>query len=364
MKVVPGALKAALAGLILLSALLGAGYLLAALRARRLARQRTDLLDDLGLLQTALLPRVPAVVGALRTSVAYRPSGGPGAGGDFYDAIALPGGKGGFILGDVCGHGRQALAQTAFVRYTLRAYLEAGVEPSRALQMVGPVIDEHLGGSFATVILAVHDPAGNSLTYACAGHPAPIVVGPSRVEPVLVGASPPLGLSLRTGLRQTTLPLPPGTVVCLYTDGLAEARTRDGILGRPRLADMLTELGRGATASALIDRVADEARLVTDDMATVVLSPVPGVTAGGFREERLEVDLAEVLNGLADRFLEACGVDASARATAVAEAQRWATSHASAVLHVRFGTRGPLVSTLPRSDESLESVSSRDRASA
>ncbi len=353
MEVVPGPLKAALAGLVLLSAVLAAGYLLSALRARRLARQRADLLQDVGLLQTALLPPVPAVVGALRTSVAYRPSEGPGAGGDFYDALTLPGGRAAFLLGDVCGHGRQALARTAFVRYTLRAYIEAGLEPSRALRVAGPVIDQHLGGSFATAILAVHDPAGGSLTYACAGHPPPILVGPSLVEPVMVASSPPLGLSLPTGMRQTTVPLAPGSVACLYTDGLAEARTEGGILGRPRLEGILQELGRDATADAVVDRVAGEARLVTDDMSTVVLSPTAGVTAGGFREERLEVDRAEVLDGLADEFLEACGVEGPARAAAVAEAERWATSHAEAVLHVRFGTSGPTVEVLSRNGEGL-----------
>ena len=352
-EVVPGPLKVALAALALLSAVLAVGYLVTAMRARSLARQRADLLQDVGLLQTALLPPVPAVVGALRTSVAYRPSEGPGAGGDFYDALTLPEGRSAFILGDVCGHGRQALARTAFMRYTLRAYLEAGLEPSQALQVAGPVIDDHLGGNFATVVLAVHDPKSGSLTYACAGHPAPIVVGPDRPEPVLAAASPPMGLSLRTGVRQTTVPLPPGSVVCLYTDGLAEARTAKGILGRPRLADIVEELGRDATAAAIIDRVAAEARLVTDDMATVVLSPTAGVTTGGFREERLEVNEAEAADGMADRFLKACGVDKERRITAVAEAQAYAGSYAVAVLRVRFGAKGLIVEVEPRNIESL-----------
>jgi hypothetical protein len=360
-EVVPGPVKLAIGALALMSAVLAGGYLLTSMRARRLARQRADLLQDVGLLQTALLPPVPAVVGALRTSVAYKPSEGVGAGGDFYDALTLADGKSAFILGDVCGHGRQALGRTAFMRYTLRAYLEAGLEPSHALQVAGPVIDQHLGGEFATVVLAVHDPRTGSLTYACAGHPAPLVVGPTRPEPVLAGASPPIGLGMRTGVRQTTVPLPPGSVACLYTDGLAEARTEEGILGRPRLADILDELGRDATALQVIDRVTEESRVVTDDMATVVLSPTAGVTVGGFREEVLEVNLEEVRDGLAERFLTACGVLEPRLSRAVSEAEVWAESHAAAVLRVSFGTREALVEVLPRNVETLATVS-RGRA--
>jgi len=363
-EVVPKPLKILLAVLAGISALLGCGYLLVAGRARRLDRQRADLLQEVGLLQTALLPPVPGTVGAVRTSVAYRPSDGPGAGGDFYDALTLPGGKAAFILGDVSGHGRQALGRTAFARFTLRAYLEAGLEPRTALQVAGRVIDQHLDGHFATVVIAVHDPSDGSLTYACAGHPAPIVVGPTRPEPILAASSPPIGLQLRTGVRQTTLPLPPGSVVCLYTDGLAESRTEDGILGRPRLADIVAELGRGATAAGLLKAVASEARLVTDDMATVLISPTAGVTSGGFRSEQLEVDAEEAESGLAERFLEACEVRTARLREAASEARSLARSHGGAVLHVRFGPRGAQVEVLPRNVESLEAASQHSAATA
>ncbi len=363
-EVVPQPVKILLGVLAGISALLGGGYLFVAGRARRLDRQRADLLQEVGLLQTALLPPVPGTVGAVRTSVAYRPSDGPGAGGDFYDALTLPGGKAAFILGDVSGHGRQALARTAFARFTLRAYLEAGLEPRTALQVAGRVIDQHLDGHFATVVIAVHDPSDGSLTYACAGHPAPIVVGPTRPEPILAGSAPPIGLELRTGVRQTTLPLPPGSVVCLYTDGLAESRTEDGILGRPRLADIVAELGRGATATGLLKAVAKEARLVTDDMATVLISPTAGVTSGSFRSEQLEVDAEEAESGLSERFLEACEVRTPRVREAGLEARSLAATHGGAVLHVRFGPRGAQVEVLPRNVESLEAASQRAAASA
>jgi hypothetical protein len=357
-QVVPDSVKAALAALAALSVLLGVGYLLVAMRARRLARQRRELLQEVGLLQTALLPPVPERVGSLRTSVAYRPADGPGAGGDFYDVLPLAGGRVGFILGDVSGHGRGALARTAFMRYTLRAYLEAGLEPRVALQVAGRVIDDNLGGDFATVLLAVHDPETGSLTYATAGHPAPIVVGPEPHDPVTAASSPPIGVGVRTGLRQTTVPLVPGSVAVLFTDGLMEARTEDGILGRERLTDIVEAVADSGSARKLLERVATEADARSDDMAAVVVSPTAGVTSGVFRTEQLELSSRELEGPIARRFLEACGFSEEEVDTAERDARMLAERFGGVVMHVVFGNR-LRVEVLPRNVESIEAASRR-----
>lgn len=320
----------------------GAGYGIAAVRARRLARERGELLEDVGLLQRALLPQVKDKVGAMLVSVAYRPCNGPCAGGDFYEALELPDGRAAFILGDVSGHGRAALGHTAFIRYTLRAYLEAGLEPREVLQVGGRIVDPHLGGGFATVVIAIHDPRSGTLTYAAAGHPAPIVVGPTRPEQVLVGSSPPIGLDMRTGLRQTTLPLPPGSIVCLYTDGIAEARTTTRrILGRPRLGDMVEAMSPSETASDLLEDVIAGARIVTDDMVALVMRPTGLAAVTDERREQLEVNANEARTGLAQRFAEVCGVAYPESLRVAAEAERQALEHGAALMDVRYGASGP-----------------------
>jgi hypothetical protein len=291
--------------------------------------------------------------------VAYRPADGPGAGGDFYDVLPLTGGRVGFILGDVSGHGRGALARTAFMRYTLRAYLEAGLEPRVALQVAGRVIDDNLGGDFATVLLAVHDPDTGSLTYASAGHPSPIVVGPyGPHDPITAASSPPIGVGVRTGLRQTTVPLVPGAVAALFTDGLLEARTEEGILGRERLTQLLAEIGDDATARKLIERVAAEANVRSDDMAAVVVTPTAGVTTGLFRTEQLELSTRELEGPIARRFLEACGLSDQEVGDAERDARQLAERFGGVVLHVVFGNR-LRVEVLPRNVESIEAASRR-----
>jgi hypothetical protein len=357
-KDVPAALKFALAVTGVLSLLLGLAYLLTTIRNRSLDRQRRDLLQEVGLLQSALLPPVPDRVGGLRTSVAYRPADGPGAGGDFYDVLPLPGGRVGFILGDVSGHGRGALARTAFMRYTLRAYLEAGLEPRVALQVAGRVIDENLGGDFATVLLAVHDPETGSLTYATAGHPAPLVVGPQPHEPVTAGSSPPIGVGLRTGLRQTTVPLVSGSVAAMFTDGLLEARTEGGLLGRERLSELLEELGEDATARGLVQSVNRVSRVMSDDIAAVVIQPTNAATAGLFRTEQLELTSRELDGDIALRFLEACGVRPADVESALYDARMISDRFGGVILHVVFGNR-LRVEVLPRNVESIEAASRR-----
>ena len=358
---VPVYIQVALAVLAALCLLLALAYLLSALRNRRLNRQRGELLQEVGLLQTALLPPVPERVGALRTTVAYRPADGPGAGGDFYDVLPLAGGRVGFILGDVSGHGRGALARTAFMRYTLRAYLEAGLEPRVALQVAGRVIDDNLGGDFATVLLAVHDPDTGSLTYAAAGHPSPIVVGPQPHEPVTAGSSPPIGVGVRTGLRQTTVPLAAGSVASLFTDGLLEARVDGGMLGRETLEQLLDDLGPEATAAALIESVQTKARVLSDDIAAVVIQPTGGATAGTFRTEQMELTSRELSGPVAERFLEACGVEPREIETALYDARTLAERFGGVILHVVFGNR-LRVEVLPRNVESIEAASRRASA--
>lgn len=360
-EVVPNSVKTALAALAALALMFGLGYGLTALRARRLGRQRRELLDEVGLLQAALLPPVPERFGSLRVSVAYRPAEGPGAGGDFYDVIPLEDGGTAFLLGDVSGHGRNALSHTAFLRYTLRAYLEAGLDPRAALRLAGQVIDD-LDGDFATVLLAIHDPNNGALTYSAAGHPAPVVVGPSRFDPVLAVSSPPIGVGLETGRRQTTVPLEPGSVVCLHTDGLTEARTEaNRVMGRGRVTDLLDELGRDATAQQLLDAVAADAARVEDDMAACLLAPTAGVIAGGFRTEQIELSAEDLDAGLGERFLAACGVPDAYVVSTVEQARGETSRVGAAIIQVRFGTRGPQADVLPSNVESFEAAARRAR---
>ena len=309
--VIPLAVRILIALLAAVALALAASSRLVALRARRLERQRRSLLADVGVLQAALLPTIPERHGLLETSVAYQPADGPAAGGDFYDVFELGDGRLGVIVGDLSGHGRQALPHTALVRYTLRAYMEAGLSPRSALRSTGPVLERQLGGSFATVAAASFDPDERVLDYATAGHPPPVILGNrllTPLTPLTACASPPIGIGVVTGLRQTRIALPGEAVVFFYTDGLADARSGGVLFGRERLAEVLAELGPAADARAVLDAVIARTDQRPDDMAGCLLhlpgdSRPPVVLA-----EELEIDPDEDVAEHVDRFLSAAGV--------------------------------------------------------
>jgi hypothetical protein len=347
--VIPTLVWALIGVLSALALALGLRSRLAVLRARRLERQRGELLEDVGLLQAALLPEPPARLGPVGTSAAYRPADGPGAGGDFYDVFALEDGRLAVIVGDVSGHGRQALPHTALVRFTLQAYLEAGLSPRAAVQTAGAVLQHQLGGSFATVVAATYQPRDRVLTYACAGHPPPVVLG-SRgpIAPVTVCSSPPIGAGMRTGTRQSVVSVPGRSQVCFHTDGVTEARVAGELFGAERLERTLAEIGPRATASTLLDQVAKETDARPDDMAACLLNVEGDDEAPTILLEELELDRDETTSDRTEQFLLACGMQRHEVPELMRSARVAAGRTGTVLVELRHTNDGPPEVTLGR----------------
>ena len=337
-QVIPRVVWLALGLLLLASMALGARTFVERRRARVLAAEREQLLREVGLLERALLPEVPAQLGALAASVAYRSCEGPAAGGDFYDAFELPGGRAAVLVGDVAGHGQEALERTNAIRAGLHACLEAGMSPSAALASIGERAAES-NERLTTVVVAVHDPGAGTLTYSAAGHPPPILTGPGAHEPLTVASSPPIGIG-RTGLRETSVPLRTGSVACLFTDGLLEARVGDGLFGRERLTAMVAELDPEEQADALLEFVIAAADEVPDDMAVFLIRPVSGVEVLAPRIETVELDADDLERGLGERFLAACEVPDELAADSLDEARAAAASAGAALIEVTIDDYG------------------------
>jgi hypothetical protein len=328
----------------LLAAAFATSSRMAARRARALARQRQALLEDVGLMQAALLPELPDRLGPVATTAAYRPAAGPAAGGDFYDVFGLSDGQLAVIVGDVSGHGREALPHTTLLRFTLRAYMEAGLAPRESLRAAAPILERQLGGSFATVVLAVYNPRARTLTYSCAGHPHPLLTGLSADTPITACSAPPIGADRTTGTRQTVVSIPGAAVVCFYTDGVIEARVDEVLFGVERLASSLEAISETATAASLLDRVSAEADRRPDDMAACLLRIEGGSESPAILAEELEIDDAELSRRRVRHFLAAAGLGEPEIEQTLASARRITGAQGSALLKLRLGDGPPEVS--------------------
>jgi Stage II sporulation protein E (SpoIIE) len=331
---VPDWSKPIIVALLLIAIWFGARSRFAARRARALERQRATLLHDLDVMQAAVVPEVPLELDGLSVSVAHRAAEGPGGGGDFYDVFSPEPGKVAIVLGDVVGHGHEALIDAALMRYTLRAYLLAGLEPRATLALAGQVLTDPGSERYVTVAIGVFDTRCGDLTYATAGHPTPIIL--DSYEPPSICPCPAISPSLRTGRRQTTISLQAGARVCFFSDGLTEARIEEGLLGRERLREILTELGPRALAADLLQAIRDDAESCPDDMSACVILP-ENVSVDTFsRVEELEADREALAAGRAERFLEECVVPPDAIPGALERAGAIAGRYATALLRVEI----------------------------
>ena len=196
-------------------------------------------------LQASMVPsNLPDLPGC-RLASRYEPAGdGTEVGGDFFDVFALDSGTWGFLLGDVSGKGAEAAAVSAAARYTLRALADPTRSPSDTLREVNRRLlvateDER----HCTLVYGYGRPTteGLCVTLSLAGHHQPLVLGTGdTIEPVgRLGSA--LGLFDTVDLDDSTFVLAPGQTLCMFTDGLVEARHDGEMFGVDRVSRVLVE---------------------------------------------------------------------------------------------------------------------------
>jgi serine phosphatase RsbU (regulator of sigma subunit) len=262
--------------------------------------------------QQSLLPqRIPDLDG-LEVAFRYVPAKpletqGQGiqtqVGGDWYDIIPLAAGRVGLVIGDVEGRGAQAAATMGQLRATLRAYAQDEKGPAdimrkldewfRSTAPVGATGDPPT----ASCIYMIYDAWSRELTFANAGHAAPLMVSNGKVRPleirhkgILLGVR---GRGIR-GLptyKEQTVKLPPGASLVLYTDGLTDRRSRADGSGHYTEAEAVAMLrdailtaassgaaGSGGVGVATTVALAAERAVpgdIDDDMAILVCRTSP-----------------------------------------------------------------------------------------
>ncbi|MEU5535649.1 SpoIIE family protein phosphatase [Streptomyces sp. NPDC020362] len=215
-------------------------------------------------------PRLPYLPSAHRYLASVQD---PGVGGDWFDIIPLDRHRTGIVVGDVMGRGLEAAAVMGQLRAASHALARTGIPPGRLMTGLDAFVGD-LADQLVTCVYLVMDQSAHEVTLCSAGHLPVITVspdGPARrlVAPVNV----PLGVndSCVGGVpfEQTTQPLPPGSTLALYTDGLVERPGTDIEAQIDILARTLGVAMKGSPADPeSLDRAADRLlRTLIPDMA-------------------------------------------------------------------------------------------------
>lgn len=211
-------------------------------------------------LQNSLLPgALPEVPGI---DMAARYVAGSGiVGGDWYDVFILPDGKLGFVVGDVAGSGLPAAVIMGRMRSALRAYVLETGDPAVALGRLDRKIQYFEASAMATVLYGVYAPESGELTISCAGHLPPVLVAPGGSTADVVSVKPdlPIGVIDDPARQSTVFTVPPGGLLCFYTDGLVERRDRALDDGIGQLAAALGSFAARRSATSRKAPLADDA---------------------------------------------------------------------------------------------------------
>jgi anti-sigma regulatory factor (Ser/Thr protein kinase) len=239
--------------------------------AQRYSRERATALT----LQRSMLPTGLSAPSSVEVRHRYLPGSKLiEIGGDWYESIALPGGRVALVVGDVAGHGVRAAVTMGRLRTAIHTLAMLELPPAETLQQLNELMQE-LGARephFATCVYAIFDAVSGTCELASAGHLPPLLVRPDGTSELLdISPAPPLGVGSGP-IQSRVIDIEDGSLLVLYTDGLVERRTEDIDVG---LAKLQSIFGPGSTERPLEDLCkatlagvyADEQR---DDIALLI----------------------------------------------------------------------------------------------
>ncbi|WP_336320411.1 PP2C family protein-serine/threonine phosphatase [Streptomyces lavendofoliae] len=211
-------------------------------------------------LQEAVLPPWRGSAGlphngpaGLDLAAQYLPSASSATiGGDWYDALELPGGDALLTVGDLTGHGVSATSTMAMLLGALRGLAVAGIRPGPLMAHLNQVLDTSSQPALGSAICCRYEPASRTLTWAQAGHPAPLLFRDGTGHTLTRPEGALLGATSGAAYEQAEIGLRPGDLLVLHTDGLTRGP------GRDRLLELAPRFARARDARECVRSVVEE----------------------------------------------------------------------------------------------------------
>ncbi len=196
-------------------------------------------------LQRTMLPETLPRPTGVRLASRYLPAAETArVGGDWYDAIPLPGSRVALVVGDVMGHSMTSAAIMGQLRTTAQTLAGLDLPPQEVLHHLDEQAQRLGSDRMATCMYAVYDPVTHRITIANAGHPPPVLLHlGGRAEVLRVPPGAPIGVG-GVDFEAVELDAPAGATLLLYTDGLVESRLRDVWTGIEQLRERLAATAR------------------------------------------------------------------------------------------------------------------------
>lgn len=185
-----------------------------------------------------------------------------GMAGDFFEVLRISNDKAGLLICDVMGHGVRSALVVAMLRGLLEKQRRSALDPTAFLtglnKGLAAILDRAGATMFATAFYAVADLGAGTLSYACAGHPGAVAMGPGGVRQLAAirkEKGPGLGLIEKAEYPCGSVSLSEVTRILLFTDGILEAENDEG---EPFLEKRLLETAeecRGESLEQMLDLV-------------------------------------------------------------------------------------------------------------
>lgn len=222
-------------------------------------------------LQTAFLQKDLPLSPAVGLHAAYVPATDSArVGGDWYDAFELPDGRILFSIGDVAGHGLEAAIIMSRARQAIVVAALHENDPAAVLSRANKAIVLQ-DATMVTAICGYLDPRSMEVTYATAGHPAPVMVPPGAAAAFLPYDGIPLGIESDASFRTFVAHAQNGGVLVLYTDGVIEHK-RNIIDGERTLLAAIDAAAGAENPAVAIHQNIFAGASSRDDVAILTLS--------------------------------------------------------------------------------------------
>jgi putative methionine-R-sulfoxide reductase with GAF domain len=225
-------------------------------------------------LQRSLVPTALPLVPGAEMAARYIPGHG-GVGGDWYDVFTLPTGELCVVIGDVAGSGLPAAVTMGRIRSALRAYALETRDPAEVLDRLDRKIQHFEPDAMATVLYSVIEPGLEWMHVCLAGHLPPVIAYPGQpAELASVATGLIIGIADPVQRPVSTVRIPPGALLCFYTDGLIERRGEVIDDGLARLCQAVAAQPAEATCAAVMHALVGNGP-ARDDIALLMVRRQP-----------------------------------------------------------------------------------------